>query len=354
VTLKSIAQNPEIHEGMPREEIEAAIKRHAEQEVLHDQPLEDRSRVRVTGPFTVEALSPHRALDPVEAEPTADGRSDFVPTIIDNLRKAGVQNTRKEERLQFAWLEPHAGTWVHARGSFEDADGTERTVAVSIGPEYGTVGEQQVRDAVLESMRGVGVDLVLVCGFAFEASTSEVVDELRPETREGFATAAEERRIGRQRVLLVRMNPDLSMGADLLKKTGAGNLFMVFGEPDVDVRTTVDDLVEVELRGLDVYDPTTGEVRSSSTDDIAAWFVDTSYDEQVFFVREAYFTGGNDPYASLRKALRADIDEDAWASLYRTTSRPFAPPATGRIAVKVINHYGDEVMKVYRVPGGST
>ena len=138
------------------------------------------------------------------------------------------------------------------------------------------------------------------------------------------------------------------MRGDLLKKTGAGNLFMVFGEPDVDIRAAGDEF-EVEVRGVDVYDPTTGEVRSGSTDDIACWFVDTNYNGESFFVRHAYFTGGNDPYGQLRRALRADIDEDAWSSLYSTVSRPFPTPETGKIAIKVINHYGDEVLQVYDV-----
>ncbi|MEX1164395.1 MAG: hypothetical protein WEB03_12535, partial [Nitriliruptor sp.] len=98
-----------------------------------------------------------------------------------------------------------------------------------------------------------------------------------------------------------------------------------------------------------VYDPTTGEVRSDSTDDIACWFVDTDYDGESFFVRHAYFTGADEPYTKLQRALKADIDADAWDSLYATTSRPFPVPSTGRIAVKVINHYGDEVLKVYDV-----
>jgi adenine-specific DNA-methyltransferase len=175
------------------------------------------------------------------------------------------------------------------------------------------------------------------------------VHKLLPADSSAWAVAVDERKLGRLRVLLVRMNPDLAMGAELLKKTGAGNLFMVFGEPDVEIRPADEGQVVVQIRGIDVYDPTTGEVRSNSTDDIACWFVDTNYNEESFFVREAYFTGAGDPYQSLRKALRADIDEAAWSVLYTTASRPFARPETGKVAVKVINHYGDEVMKVYEV-----
>jgi adenine-specific DNA-methyltransferase len=163
---------------------------------------------------------------------------------------------------------------------------------------------------------------------------------------ESFDVAAE-RALGRIPVLLVRMNTDLLMGEEL-KKTGAGNLFTVFGEPDIAVKVEGDE-VHVELLGVDVFDPTTGEVRSSGVDQVALWMIDTDYDGESFFVRHCYFTGGQDPYARLKKALKADIDEEAWASLYQTTSRSFPVSSTGKIAVKVINDYGDEVVKIYDV-----
>jgi len=147
---------------------------------------------------------------------------------------------------------------------------------------------------------------------------------------------------------------EVTGGTTLLKKTGAGNLFMVFGEPDMEIRTKGDGKVVVEIRGVDVYDPTTGVIRSSTTDDIACWFLDTNYDEESFFVRHAYFTGAGDPYEKLKRALRAEVDEAAWAILYSTVSRPFDPPQTGKIAAKVINHYGDEVLKVFEVSGAGT
>jgi adenine-specific DNA-methyltransferase len=173
--------------------------------------------------------------------------------------------------------------------------------------------------------------VLIVCGFAFDPHVSE-----------------EAKRYGKLQVLTARMNPDLSMGDELLKKTGAGNLFMVFGEPDVDIAPVdTDGNLQVTLRGVDVYDPTTGAIRSNSTDDIACWFIDTNYDGESFFVRHAYFTGADEPYEKLKRALRAEIDEAAWSTLYSTVSRPFAQPETGKIAVKVINHYGDEVLKVF-------
>ena len=355
ITLKSIAQNPDIREGMSREEVDAAISRHSDSELLVDQPYEDRKKVRVTGRFTVESLSPHRVLDEERPPPTgtqvaAAEDSDapsFEQTILDNLRKAGVHNTFKGEEIRFDRLDLYAGTWVQAEGEFTDAGGESRRVAISLGPEHGTVGPDHIKEAAKEAMRGAGFDLLVVCGFAFDPHTGETAREFAP-SGDGFEVAVEERRLGRLRVLLARMNPDLAMGGDLLKKTGAGNLFMVFGEPDVDIRR-VDAELEVEVRGVDVYDPTTGEVRSGSTDDIACWFIDSNYNGESFFVRHAYFTGGNDPYAQLRRALRADVDEDAWSTLYSTVSRPFPVPDTGKIAIKVINHYGDEVLQVYEV-----
>ncbi len=338
VTLKSIANNPDIHEGMTREEIDAAILRHADTEFLFDKPYEDNKRIRVTGPFTVESLSPHRVLSTDDERPRTEqeGQRDsvaaqFETMILDNLRKAGVQNTVKNERLVFDRLDPLASTWVHATGTYTDADGKSRRVAVSIGPEHGTVGPTQLKEAAKEAVLGLGHDVLVVCGFAFDPHVSE-----------------EAKRYGKLQVLVARMNPDLSMGDELLKKTGAGNLFMVFGEPDVRIEgQEPDGNLVVHLNGVDVYDPTTGQIRNSSTDDIACWFIDTNYDGESFFVRHAYFTGADEPYEKLKRALRADIDEAAWATLYSSVSRPFAPPETGKIAIKVINHYGDEVLKVF-------
>ena len=340
VTLKSIANNPAIKEGMSPAEIDAAIASHTDKEMLYDQkPFEDKNTVRVSGPFTVESLSPHRVLstsdenmDGTITQREAHREQDFATMILDNLRKAGVQNTKKGERLKLDALDPFAGRWLNAVGEYTDADGKNKRVAVSIGPEQGTVGPQQVKEAAKEAVQGVGFDVLLICGFAFDPHVSE-----------------EAKRYGNLMVLPIRMNNDLSMGDELLKKTGAGNLFMIFGEPDVDIRKQNDDMLVVEIKGVDVYDPTTGEIRSSSVDDIACWFIDTDYDGESFFVRHAYFTGADEPYDKLKRALKAEIDEAAWSSLYRTSSRPFTMPQTGKIAVKVINHYGDEVLKVFEV-----
>jgi adenine-specific DNA-methyltransferase len=382
VTLKSIANNPDIKEGMTRAQIDAAIAKHADTELLFDKPYEDNSKVRVTGPFTVESLSPHRRLTVEQKKERAAGKDglsvrvigpdQFGTMIIDNLRKAGIQARDKKERLKFDTLEPFAGEWLHASGEFTDANGDSKRVAICIGPEHGTVGPELVKEAAKEALRGVGFDLLYVLGFAFDPHVD-----------------LDLKNYGKLRVEICRMNPDLSMGDELLKKTGAGNLFMVFGEPDIELRSaslplpriggegrgegaakagtgtphpdplpfgrgegkgtgSATELV-VEIKGVDVYDPTTGEIRSHSTDDIACWFIDTDYDGESFFVRHAYFTGAEQPYDKLKRALKADIDEAAWSALYSTTSQPFPKPKSGKIAVKVINHYGDEVLKVYPV-----
>lgn len=334
VTLKSIANNPDIHEGMSRAEIDAAIARHADTEILYDRPYTDSKIVRVSGPFTVESLSPHRLLptpteddDPEIIHDADAGR--FVAHILENLRKHGVQNTVKKERLNFDSLESWPGEYIQASGEYTES-GKTRTVAVAIGPEHGTVGTVFVREAAKEASRFF--DLLVVCGFAFEAHVGEETSQ-----------------IGRLTILKAKMNPDLAMGEELLKKTGAGNLFMVFGEPDITIHSAAGDQIVAEIKGVDVYDPTTGQVRSRSTNDIACWFIDTNYNEESFFVRHAYFLGDSEPYDKLKRALRAEVDEAAWASLYSTKSRPFPRPLTGKIAIKVINHYGDEVLKVWGV-----
>ena len=339
VTLKSIANNPDIREGMTREQIDAAIARHADTEILYDQPYENNKCVRVCGPFSVESLSPHRVLstadenqDGTVSEQEGRKQQDFATMILDNLRKAGVQNTSKAERLTFDSLDPYAGAWLHAAGEYTDVEGKTHRVAISIGPEHSTVGPHQVKEAAKEAVLGVGFDMLVVCGFAFDPHVAEEV-----------------KRYGKLTVLPAKMNPDLAMGDELLKKTGAGNLFMVFGEPDVNIKKQKNGQFVVTIRGVDVYDPTTGQIRSASTDDIACWFIDTNYNGESFFVRHAYFTGAEEPYDKLKRTLRAEIDEAAWSSLYSTVSWPFDKPETGKFAVKVINHYGDEVLKVFEI-----
>ena len=338
-----------------QKEIDASITAKAEFEFLYDKPYEDRKRVRVAGPFTVESLSPHRVLGVNEddelidgaAEDRADYGQDFTSMILSNLKTAGVQQKNKDDKIEFSALEPWPGEgYVVAVGTYLEGDKPKRA-GIFVGPEFGTVSRADLVDAAREA-GDAGFDVLIACAFNYDAPASE------------FS------KLGRITVLKARMNADLHMAEDL-KNTGKGNLFVIFGEPDVDVLDTKGnsirkydgkrDIIEVPLgeelvvkiRGVDVFDPSTGEIRSDDPDDIACWFLDTDYNEESFFVRHAYFLGANDPYKALKTTLKAEIDADAWATLYSDTSRPFPKPSTGRFAVKVINHLGDEVMKVFKV-----
>ena len=321
-----------------QKEIDASIAAKAEFEYLYDKPYEDKKKVRVAGPFTVESLSPHRVLavdendelidKAKEPEPGYGEERDFVQMILENLKTAGVQQAHKEDKISFTSLTPWPGDLVCGEGRYEDAGG-EKRAAIFIGPEFGTVSRPDLVAAAREA-GDAGFDVLIACAFNYDAHSSEF-DKL-----------------GRIPVLKARMNADLHMAEDL-KNTGKGNLFVIFGEPDIDILEAESGQVRVKVNGVDVFHPNTGEVRSDGAEGIACWFIDTDYNEESFFVRHAYFLGANDPYKALKTTLKAEINEDAWATLNSDTSRPFEKPKSGRIAVKVINHLGDEVMKVFRV-----
>jgi adenine-specific DNA-methyltransferase len=318
-------------------EIDASIAAKADHEYLFDKPYVDASTVRVAGPFTVESLSPHRMLavgaDDEPLDPLARAQADedaFVTMVLDNLKVAGVHQTHKEGRIMFTSLTPWPGEFVCAEGRYvEGEDGTERRAGVFVGPEFGTVARPDLVAAAREAA-DAGFDVLIACAFNYDAHATE------------FA------KLGRVPVLKARMNADLHMAEDL-KTTDKGNLFVLFGEPELELVHLDDGQLQVRVLGVDVFDPSTGEVRSADVDGIACWFIDTDYDEESFFVRHAYFLGASDPYKSLKTTLRAEIDEDAWSTLHSDVSRPFPKPSSGRLAVKVINHLGDEVMKVLRV-----
>ncbi|MCP9942441.1 site-specific DNA-methyltransferase [Cyanobium sp. ATX 6E8] len=319
-------------------EIDESIAAKAESEYLYDKPYEDKKKVRVAGPFTVESLSPHRTMivndddsliDPHKQGATAEGATDFAQMVLGTLRVAGVQQAHKEDRISFESLNGWPGSYIAGKGSYRDADGVLITAGIFIGPEFGTVSRVDLVEAARECA-DAGLDVLISCAFNYEAQSTEF-DKLGPLP-----------------VLKARMNADLHMQPDL-KNTGKGNLFVIFGEPDIDILDVSDTQILVKINGVDVFDPSTGEVRSDEPATIACWFIDSDYNGESFFVRQAYFLGQNDPYKSLKTSLKAEIDADAWESLNSDTSIPFAKPSTGRIAVKVINHLGDEVMKVYRV-----
>ena len=328
-----------------QKEIDASIAAKADFEYLYDKPYEDRARVRVAGPFTVESLSPHRALlvdeeenlvDTVgEARKTNGTGQDFGGMILEQLRRAGVQQAHREDRIEFTSLRCWPGRMIAAEGSYLEAEsGEDRRAGILVGPEFGSVSRPDLVEAAREAA-DAGFDVLISCAFSYDAHASE------------FSS------LGRIPVLKARMNADLHMAEDL-KNTGKGNLFVIFGEPDIEILPVGPakrgpEQFQVKLNGVDVFDPRTGKVRSDSASGIACWFIDTDYNEESFFVRHAYFLGTNDPYKSLKTTLKAEIDREAWETLHSDTSRPFDRPGSGRIAVKVINHLGDEVMKVFRV-----
>ena len=322
-----------------QKEIDASIAAKADTEYLYDKPYEDRSRIRVAGPFTVESLAPHRMLavdedDELFSTLGENGRTygetpDFAAMILENLKTAGVQQAHREDRITFASLAPWPGHHVCGEGRYEEESGKLCRAGIFIGPEFGTVSRPDLSAAARE-VAEAGFDVLIACAFSYDAHAGEFD------------------RLGRIPVLKARMNADLHMAGDL-KNTGKGNLFVIFGEPDIDILDEGGDEIRVRINGVDVFHPNSGEVRSDGPDGIACWFVDTDYNEESFFVRHAYFLGANDPYKALKTTLRTEIDVKAWTTLNSDTSRPFSRPTSGRIAVKVINHLGDEAMKVFRV-----
>ena len=340
-------------------EIDASVAAKANYEYLYDKPYQDNRKVRVAGPFTVESLSPHRLLGVDENDELIDNiaegrlgyeqKQDFAGMILDHLKTAGVQQAHKEDRISFSSIAPWPGELVCAEGRFEQVsdsgfdgmvqDGepasgnpvstAEKRAAIFVGPEFGTVSRPDLVQAAREAA-DAGFDILVACAFNYEAHSTDF-DKL-----------------GRVPVLKARMNADLHMAGDL-RNTGKGNLFVVFGEPDIDILGADGGQIQVKVNGVDVFQPNTGEIRSDSADGIACWFIDTDYNEESFFVRHAYFLGANNPYKALKTALKAEINREAWETLNSDISRPFDKPASGRIAVKVINHLGDEVMKVFRI-----
>lgn len=337
------AEAKKIHAEWRRERLErqkqmdASIAAAADFEYLYDKPYSDGKKVRVSGPFTVESVSPHRMLamdendelvEPFRVAESAP-KTDFATMILENLRTTGVQQAHKEDRIEFSSLVPFPGTFVCGEGRYPEGE-KERRAAIFVGPEFGTVSRADLVDAAREAA-DCKFDVLIACAFNYDAHSTEFEN------------------LGRIPVLKARMNAELHMAEDL-KNTGKGNLFVIFGEPDIELlRDEKSESLRVHVKGVDIFKPSEGRVESSDTKDIACWFIDTDYNSESFYVRHAYFLGQKNPYEALRKTLKAEIDKDAWDSLNSDTSRPFPLPKNGRIAVKVINHLGDEVMKVFRV-----
>lgn len=328
-----------------QKEIDESIARTADTEYLYDKPYEDKKRVRVAGPFTVESVAPVRSLgseaDGTLSDPAMKLAKDidygnganYITRMIRTLRKNGVKQARKGDRIEFTSVEP----WANGRHIAAEAwgaaseNGKSKRYAVAFGPEFGSVTRLDMKNASREALE-CGFDVLVYCAFNFEAYVEEGSDSA----------------MGRLKVLQARMSSDLHMSTDL-KETGSGNPFVIFGEPDIDVTHTEDDLYTVTIKGVDVYDPKRDEVRSDNADAIDCWMLDTDYSGEAFIARQVYFPGRDDVYKAFKVFLKNDIDEEEWETVAKTVSRPFARPRSGQIAVKVINHFGDEVMKVFEV-----
>ena len=302
-----------------QKEIDTSIAAKADYEYLYDKPYEDRNKVRVAGPFTVDSLSPHRLLGVDENEELIDNvaesklgygdkfdsspNQDFATMILEHLKTSGVQQAHKEDKS--CSLESDHGPVISSapKGSYFEGDedsGIQKRAGIFIGPEFGTVARPDLVQAAREAGEA-DFDVLIACAFNYEAHASEF------------------NKLGRIPVLKARMNADLHM-ADDLKNTGKGNLFVIFGEPDIDILDADDDQIKVKINGVDVFHPNTGEIRSDDAGDIACWFVDTDYNEESFFARHAYFLGANDPYKSLKTTLKSEINQEAWATLKSDTS----------------------------------
>ena len=318
--------------------IDKSITSKAEYENLYDKPFKDNLKVRVTGPFTVESLSPHRNLIVNDDDTITDPQNeliinkttnDFTNMIIETMRIAGVQQTSKSDKITFNSLEYWPGNLIAAKGQYQDSKGTSKTAGIFIGPEFGTVSRIDLIQAAKECANS-SFDTLISCAFNYEAQSADF------------------HKLGQLPVLKARMNADLHMQKDL-KNTGKGNLFVVFGEPDINILELEGDLIKVVINGVDIFDPRTGEFYNDEPENIACWFIDSDYNGESFFVRQAYFLGQNNPYKNLKRSLKSEIDEEAWSTLNSSSSVSFRKPKNGAIGIKVINHLGDEVMKVYSI-----
>jgi adenine-specific DNA-methyltransferase len=340
-----------------RKEIDESIQSNAPQETLYDRPRVVRGVVRVTGPFTVEAIPVPAVEDPTQAPipqfedsvgvdprvypgqpqgdaPTSEpGRindrgGDYLATMIYLLKQQGGVLFPVGKKLELMNIRPlHLG-YLHAEAEAQQ-NGNDLRVAISFGPQHGPITGVQTDEAI-RTARRAGYDMLLLAGFAIEAAAQALTQEIRfDDFSVHFANIA----------------PDVLVG-DLLKTTRASQIFTVFGQPDVRVEKQKDGPYRVELRGVDIYDPLTGEVQSTRGEAVAAWFLDTDYDGKTFKISQAFFPGDPDAWDKLQRALKAQIAPEAFEQMRGTVSFPFEPGEHQRIAVKVIDFRGNEVVRV--------
>jgi adenine-specific DNA-methyltransferase len=345
ITLRSIANNSEIKEGMTREQIDAAIKKHAPQETLYDQPVIDKKKIRVTGPFTVEAVPAPvvKALDDIHSEPNAtsdasvarDGETLRQSEWRDELFKTGVRG-KAGQRILFSRIEPlPTCRWIHADG--ETKEDTPQRVVISFGSAYAPLEQRQVELAIQEAQTLVPKPtIVIFAAFQFDPEASKDIDEIQWS---GVS------------LLKAQMNADL-LTEDLKKKRSSNESFWLIGQPDIKLsRIEKGDHKGkwiVEVLGFDYYNTISGKVESGGTEKIAMWLLDTDYDGRSLFPRQVFFPIADDSggWARLAKNLKAEIDEELIEQYRGTVSLPFEPGENKRVAVKIIDDRGIESLKV--------
>ena len=327
------------------DEVNDCIARSSEGEELVDQPEIDRKRIRVSGPFTVEAVQPpEESLDvesPIGGEPDepldtyhaetdghdADNAEAYLDQMIRLLRNDGVRFPNNQT-LKFATLDPIEGDILHAEGSWENND-TERLVAVAFGPQHGPVTAMQVEDCLRIASRR-GYDELVFAGFSFDGTAQAIIQE-DPNPR--------------VHTHIAHINPDVAMG-DLLKETPSTQLFTVFGMPRTKLEKTTDGEYFIKMEGVDIYNPVDNTVNSAGADKVAAWFVDSDYDGRTFCITQAFFPDKS-AWNKIARALRGVIDEDQFEKFSGTESLPFSAGEHACVAVKVIDPRGNEVMSVH-------
>ena len=322
-----------------RKEIDESIRRNAPQESLYDRPKVRRRVVRVSGPFTVEAIPVPAVEDPTEAPvpqfeteearaPISDRGGDYLTTMVNLLKQQGGILFPGGKKLELQNIRPLNLGHLHAEAE-ANQNGNILRVAISFGPQHGPVTAFQVQEAV-PTARLNGYHILVFAGFAFDPEAQALIQKAP---------------VAGLQVHFANVSPDVLVG-DLLKTTRASQIFTVFGQPDVNVQKQKDGTFVVELRGVDIYDPLTGEVHSTRGEDVAAWFLDTDYDGRTFHICQAFFPGDPDAWEKLQRALKAQIDPEAFDRMRGTVSFPFQPGEHRRIAVKVIDFRGNEVVRV--------
>ena len=334
-----------------QQEIDRIIAEDAPQETLYDQPQIDNKIVRVAGPFTVEAIPPAveqfmQAESPIGGEPEplpgpplrGEGEGNHIALLIELMRQDGI-TFPDNRRLQFASLTPLTGSVLHAEGvapvAQPAADGQQQRVAISFGPQHGAVTARQVEDGLWEAVRG-GYDLLVFAGFAFDAAALSAIETGHPRLQRGLLAHPPRRAADRCEGRVAAQDHGQRAALHRLRRAGRGRA------------SPRRRRVEVELLGVDVYDPLTGEVHSARASQVAAWFLDTDYDRRTFHICQAFFPNKS-AWQKLERALKGTLNDDLFDQLTGRVSLPFEPGEHRRIAVKVIDQRGNEVMRVVGV-----